>query len=70
MLLHFAVVISTPRQSFERKMCPESVESSWIVGAAPVICSVKDGELVMAMEEMTFSTSMLVLVQLTTERYH
>lgn len=65
MLLHLAVVISAPRQSFERKMCPESVESSWIVGAEPVICSWNDGELVTEMDEITLSTSTLVFVQFT-----
>ena len=71
MLLHLAVVISTPRHSLERKMWPESVESSWIVGAVPVIWSWNDGELVIAIDEMTDSTRTLVFVQLTNaQRQH
>lgn len=65
MALHFAVVISVERQSFERYSVPESVESSWTVGAEPVICSWNEGELVTETEEITDSTNTLVFVQFT-----
>lgn len=38
-----------------------------MVGAEPVICSWNDGELVTAIDEITFSTSTAVFVQFTVE---
>jgi len=67
-LLHFAVVISAFKQSLLRKICPESVESSWIVGAEPVIWSVNEGELVTETDEITDSTRTDVFVQLTVNK--
>lgn len=69
MALHLAAVISTPRHAFERYICPESVESTWIVGAVPVICSANEADFVISIDEMTESTNTDVLVQFTDGRY-
>lgn len=63
--LHFAVVISVLRESFDRYICPESVESSCIIGAEPVIWIVNEGEFVTETDEMTDSTRTDVFVQFT-----
>jgi len=63
--LHFAVVISAFRLDLDKKICPESVESIWIIGAEPVTWIANDGDLVMDIEETTESIKTAVLVQLT-----
>lgn len=55
--LHLAVMISTPKHDLDKKIWPESVASTWMVGAVPMTCKVNDPELVMEMLEMTESTS-------------
>ena len=64
--LHLAVVISAFRLSFERKICPESVESIWIIGAEPVTWIWKEEELVTETAETTDWTRMEVFKLLTT----
>lgn len=50
-------MISTPKHDLDKKIWPESVASTWMVGAVPVTCRANDPELVMEMLEMTESTN-------------
>jgi len=65
--LHLAVMISTPKHDLDKKIWPESVTSTWMVGAVPVTCKANDPELVMEVSEKTESTSSDVFWQLATE---